>query len=91
MSDMVSVRIPAGLKEALEAYAQEHHYLDVSEAVRAFLRKKMATDASDPGLAEIKRLRSSIELTLKESALRKSRETLVQELRKIDRDLKRGF
>lgn len=84
---MISVRIPKKLKKALEFYAEEHHFLDVSEAVREYIRKKKSRQ-DDPYLSEIQRLRKSITGTIKEQALRQSREALLTELRKIDNELR---
>ena len=84
---MISVRIPSGLKTALETYAKEHHFLDVSESVREYIRNKMK-EGKDPYLSEIKKLRSSILSNIKEEALRKSRETLLDELKKLDAELR---
>jgi len=87
MVDMISVRIPAALKTALKDYAEENHYLDISEAVREYIRKKK-DNVQDPYLTELQRLRTSISSNIKQEALRKSREQLVSELRKIDNQLK---
>lgn len=41
MNDIVSVRMPESLFNELKKVSAERHYMDVSEAVRTFVRQKV--------------------------------------------------
>ena len=79
--EIVSVRMPLSLYTLLKEKSQNHHYMDISEALRGVCRKKYEQSKS-PLLNEIGTIRNLVEEKLKGQESAKVLEEL-QELKKM--------
>ena len=72
---MVSIRMPEGLILKLRKLAEIEHFMDVSEEIRSIVRKRW-TQAVNPELFELKKLREDI----KDEVRKKSSKRIVEEV-----------
>lgn len=85
-NQIVSVRIPTTLTEKLKEYAAKKHYMDVSEVVRALLRKRWM-EQRDPYSTQVNTLRKDISAKINKINDQKNYERLLQEIEKIKKEL----
>ena len=81
---MVTARLPPSLVEALRRYAHENHYMDLSELIRAVLRKKFEEFAQ----ANPKSIEDSIIKDIKLHTLSSSESLLSGELLRLKKRLR---
>ncbi|MEA2036658.1 MAG: hypothetical protein U9O94_04065 [Nanoarchaeota archaeon] len=85
---MVSIRMPETLLSELKSWAEEEHYMDVSEQIRTIVRDKWIED-KQPELMQLKKLREDIGKELKEKREKIVTRELARELEKIKDDIKK--
>jgi|WetSurMetagenome_2_1015567.scaffolds.fasta_scaffold1539227_2 metal-responsive CopG/Arc/MetJ family transcriptional regulator len=81
---MISVRMPSTLLVELKTLSKQHHYLDVSEAIRSIIRSK-CMDFLDPYASEMSKFRKELKKDLLNKT--KSKQDLIKDLKRITEEL----
>ncbi|MBI4438941.1 hypothetical protein HY640_03355 [Candidatus Woesearchaeota archaeon] len=84
---LVTIKIPESLLEELRKTAETDHYMDLSEAIRSIVRRNWAI-SSEPYLHEVRKLREDITASVQEKSRKIAEQMLIEELKKIRKELK---